>query len=625
MRHHPPTNRLVAALACAGLLAGNVHAIEGSSGAAPAGESLERGGRPPLEGRLAFDPADGFTFHPVAGSKEGPLALDTGTVVDFPSREFQASSLLPLFQVMAGETARISGQLRAIREGAVTLAVPWQSAEVSFARPGVQAVTQRPGEARIFIEEFERLDPKRWTSTGTLERITAPRGGTQAGGVRLPASGASLLRHLDEPLLAGRLELSFDDDARVVAGRRWRLEMTFRGPAGSATVRVILGWDEESLAVESLDGPSLSVQRLARNPGPHRLAIRFGPEQIEVSVDAKELAYGKGPAGPLETIRIVSSSTAPGDPPAGLAAVVREVQLVRFAEPSASLEIDPSQDEARLVVGDQLYGTIRGASGDRVVIDVDGRTIPLDWGEVAGLYFRREPAPGIPVEGYQARVEWRAWSGNAPRDVDFAEGAVTNLTDSALTMSTAYAGTLSIPRDRLVRLRVLDPGRFQVIDPCSHHLGDNISVTPPLLDPPLFEGGVLERSFEVKDLATAPGFLMLDVVQVVGETAGGPFSSLVQKGELRTNVSINGKPMDYLNRYVTTSNETTERIRIPIRPGLLVPGRNVLRIEQTGTKISPQELDDLGILQIGLLSAMPADPAARPGPGSPERRGRDEP
>ncbi len=610
MRHHPAACGLVATL-----LTVVVPGLAAASGGAGQGtlrdEFLEREGGLRVEGRLVFDAGIGFGFVPADDKEKRPLPLEPGTTVRLQSSEPPASSLPPLFQVRVGESARISGQLRAVRERAVTLAVPWQSAAVSVARPGVQALLQRPGEARVFVEEFELIDAGRWSVTGKPEPFAGSEGGVRRG-VKLPAGEASLVRRLDEPLLAGRLEFSFRDEARVVAGRRWKLELTFRGPGGPATVRVVLGWDEESLAVESPDGPSLSVQRLARTAGPHRLAVRFGPEQIELSVDGKELAYGKGPAGPLETIRIATSSTAAGDPPEGLAGVVGEVQLVRFAEVPASLEIDPSQDEARLVVGDQLYGTIRKGDPERVAIDVDERPVSLDWGEVAGLFFRREPAAGAVIEGPQARVEWRASPGNSPRDVDFAEGAVIALTDSAITLSTSFSGTLSIPRDRLTRLRILEPGRLQVLDPAAHHLGDNISASSPLLDPPLPEGGVLERTFEVKDIGAMRSWLVLDVVQVVGETAGTPYSNLVQRGELRTNLSINGKPIDYLNRHITTSNETPERVRIPIPPGALKAGKNVLRIEQTGTKNSPNELDDLGILQIAIQFDQPAGGGASP-------------
>src|SRR5262249_38912723 len=157
--------------------------------------------------------------------------------------------------------------------------VPWQSSEITVARPGVQAVLQRPGEARVFADGFDRVDAARWSVTGKPEVVAEPGAGEERQGVKLPAGGASLLRRIAEPLISGRIELSFRDQGTVVAGQHWMLEVTFRGPTGPATLRIMLGWAEESLAVESPDGPSLAVQRLARTPGRHRLTLRFGPDQ----------------------------------------------------------------------------------------------------------------------------------------------------------------------------------------------------------------------------------------------------------------------------------------------------------------------------------------------------------
>ena len=109
-----------------------------------------------------------------------------------------------------------------------------------------------------------------------------------------------------------------------------------------------------------------------------------------------------------------------------------------------------------------------------------------------------------------------------------------------------------------------------------------------------------------------PAALVLDVVQVVGEASGLQFSSLVQKGELRTNVTINGQPVDYLNRHITSKNETPERIRLPIPAGRLHPGRNVIRFEQAGIASDPTYLDDLGLLGIAL--EFEGDRPARPQP-----------
>ena len=227
--------------------------------------------------------------------------------------------------------------------------------------------------------------------------------------------------------------------------------------------------------------------------------------------------------------------------------------------------------------------------------------------------FRRVAARGAPVEGLLVRLEWRSAPGNDPRDLDQAEGALTGLTDSAVTLATPYAGSLTIPRGRLRRLRVLGSGRRLVIDATVHHLGDQISSIPPLLDPPQPEGGVLDRSFELPEVPPGAAFAVLDVVQVAGEASGLPFSTQIKKGELRTNVLINGKPIDYLNRHIASKNETPERIRLPIPPGVLRPGKNLLRIEQVGIENDPNYLDDLGVLAI----ALEFDPAGTA--GAPER------
>jgi hypothetical protein len=507
--------------------------------------------------------------------------------------------------------------LRGITEKSVLMRVPWQAAEVQIARPGVQAVIQRPGEAKLFAESFDRIDAGRWTVEGKPD-LVAPTGRDPSDpqrGVRLPAGGTALQHGLSEPLVSGRLELRFFDSGQVVPGQQWTLDLRFRGPTGPATLRVLLGWAEESLAVESPDGPALSVQRLSRAAGWHRLTVRFSPDQTDIAVDGKELAHGKGPVGPLDSFRVQTRSTGSQPLPASLAGIVGEIQIVRFAEPPTSLEIDPSQDEVRLVQGDQLYGTIQRADQEHVVLDVDGKPVSLDWSEVAGLYFRRMPSASTPVEGPLAHVEWRIAQGNPNqvRELEHAEGAVTAVSSSHIMLATPYVGTLTIPRDSLTSLRVLDRAWELVLDASAHHLGDNITTTPPLLDPPVPEGGVLERSFNLGADSPRPTFLVLDVVQVVGETAGTTYSNLVLKGELRTYVGLNGKRIDYINRYVTSSNETPERIRIPIPQELLKPGKNMLRIEQTGIASDPTWLDDLGILRMA-LQALPHPIDRRPRP-----------
>ena len=560
-------------------------------------ETLERPDGRKVEGRLEGDARSGFRFVPRDGG--APLALEPGCVVHQggPGPNILASP--PPFHVLVGEAARLSGSLRGWTGATVRLGVGWQPGEVTLPRPCVQAIVQQPGEARVLVEGFEALDPARWSIRGAAELVDQPHL-SERRSLRLLAEGAALTYTLEEPLGTGRLDLAFFDDGSVVAGRQCVLEPGFRSAAGRSVIRVILGWSEETLAVESPSGPALAVQRLARSRGWHRLSLRFGPDLTEIAVDGKELAHGKGPDGPLITVHLATRATAAGAAPKALAAHFDDVQLIRFAEPPASLEIDVSQDEARLVIGDQLYGEIQSADAERIVMAVDGRPVSLRWAEVAGLYFRRTPVQGNPIAGLLVRAEWRAAPGGQASDLDFAEGALLAQSAGALTLATPYSGTLTIPRSHLRRFVVLSQGRRLVIDASAHHLGDEISVTAPVLDPPQPEGLTLERTITLEQLPDRPAELVLDVVEVVGEIGDSRYSQQVRNGELRTYVEVNGRRIDYLNRYIKTRNQTPERIRLPIPRGLLRQGRNALRIEVTGTDSPPPLFDDLGILQIAL-------------------------
>jgi len=618
IREQPRSMRAIVAAtaAWAVLLAGPANRGLGQSRV----ESLERPGGQRVQGRLTGDARTGFGFIPTDASS--PRTLEPGSVVHFNGSGPDSLANTPPFRVLVGDALRLSGSLRSISRTTVRLGVSWQAGEVSLPRPGVQAVVQRPGEARVLVDGFETLDASRWSLSGKPSLVERPHLSDRRS-LRLPAGGASLVHRLEEPLATGRFDLAFLDDGAVVAGWQWFIELTYQGPTGKSVWRVVLGWSEESLAVESPSGPTLAVQRLARTPGWHRFALRFGPDQTEISVDGKELAHGKGPEGPLTAIRLASStaaqgSGAPGSPPRSLAGHFDDLQLIRFAEPPASLELDVAQDEARLVVGDQLYGDIGGANGERLSMTVLGEPISLSWSEVSGVYFRRSPAAGTPVEGLLVRAHWRSAPGDDPENLDFAEGAVTALSDKAVTLATPYSGILSIPREHLRTLLVLGQGRRLVIDPAAHHLGDEMSTTAPVLDPPQPEGSLLDRTIDLAEVPNRPCSLVLDVVQVVGEDNDPNYSHMVRKGELRTYIVVNGQRIDYLNRYIKTRNETPERVAIPIPAGLLHAGKNTVRLELTGMASKSRELDDLGVLQIALEFTSTPNRDLRPSqPGPP--------
>ncbi len=565
--------------------------------ARPRLESIARPDGQATYGKVSGDARGGFRFTPIGG--EPAISLETAGVVTFDGPPADAGSGYPPMRVLLGLDQQISGKLGSVDDRSIRLDDGPGGAPVTVARPGAAGLAQRPGEILVLQEGFEALDGDRWSHVGEPEVVETPHlAGSRS--LALPAGGSAVTYRLPEPVASGRLEVAFYDSGQVAPGQQWFVDLLFRNAGGEESIRAVLDWGEESLAVQSSGGHALAVQRLSRKPGWHRLGVRFGPE-TELAVDGDELAHGLGPGGPLIEIRLANRTVGDAPPPGGLAVHFDDLRLVRLAEPVAGLEVAPRVDDVRLVDGDQVFGRLKGADADSVTLQVDGRDVMLAWTEVASLCFHRAPEQSRPVDGLLVRVEWRSSPGTDLRDTDQVEGALLALTDATLTVATPYAGDLAIPRDRLRKLRVLGRGRRIVLDATAHHLGNNVSKDAPVLDPPLPEGGVLEQTFTLDKVPEgASPALVLDVVQVVGEANSLQFSDLVRKGEIRTNVKVNGRAVDYLNRHITTKNETPERIRLPIPAGLLRPGENLLRIEQVGKVGDPEELDDLGILTIAV-------------------------
>jgi len=551
-----------------------------------------------VAGRLIVDDGSVVRFVSEGTTDPGPpLKKGTTILLDGPGPDRTDGS--PPFRIELGLDRRISGRLGTVDERQIQLDASSVEGGVTVARAGAHSVVQRLGEVQLLDEGFETLDSRQWTLIGNPELVDNPKVAGQHS-LRIPAGGTSVTRQIDEPVLGGRLELAFYDTGATTPDHQSFVDLLFRSPTGPAPVRVVLGWSEESHSVESPAGPALAVQRLARKPGWHRLSFQFNPDQTEIAIDGNHLAHGKGPGGPLLEIRLATRSAGRSPAPVDLAATFDELWLVRFADAATALEIDPTQDEVRLSGGDQVFGKLRHADASHVTLNVDSRDVNLPWSEVTGIHFRRAPTQAQPIEGTWLRVEWRAAPGNDPLDLDRVDGALVNLDADHLTLEVPYAGRVTLSRQRVKRIEVLGHSRRIVVDPTSHHLGNDLADNTSPLDPPQPEGRLLERDIELEAVPSGPAVLSLDVVQVAGEASGLPFFDLVKKGEIRTKVAINGQTFDYLNRYIASKNETPERIELPIPSGLLHPGKNHLRIEQFGTATEPNYLDDLGILEIAI-------------------------
>ncbi|MDB5353338.1 MAG: hypothetical protein JWN86_4585 [Planctomycetota bacterium] len=560
-----------------------------------------------IAGRIVEATAGSFRFQTDQGEAI-PLDKIGEITVDGPGPE--PSTGPPPFQIQLGSWSRLSGRLLSIDGSTIRVDPGSDHPPLQVDRHGVTSVIQRPGEVQSLKDGFETLDFNRWSPGGDADLVAIPHlVGDRAA--RLPAGGSSLTMRLVEPLGSGRLELAYFDEGERVPGQRWFVDLTFRrGNSESTTVRVVLGWAEETLAVETPGGPALNVQRLVRKPGWHRLAVKFEPERAALSVDGDELAHGHGFGGPLFEIRMATETLGVVQPLKTLGAVVDDLSLVRFTQPTGRFEVEPAQDEVRLLSGDQLFGRFLGADGDRLSFQLDGKTIRPSWADVSGIHFRRAAASADPISGLWVRVEWRTAPGNDIRDLDRIEAALVAIDEANLTLDAPYVGRFAVPRDRVRKISTLAPATRIVVDPNSHHLGDRVT---PDLDPPQPEIAPVEVTFELRQVPLQPSSLVMDVVKVIGLEGTPEFSEMVKMGQLRTRLSLNGVRLDDLNVHVPSQNETPQRVRVPIPAMGLSVGKNVLRIEQTESKDARKQRDNLGILSIAIESApIKATGAAKP-------------
>lgn len=545
-----------------------------------------------VPGEFSFKPADGSAAIPPAKIRH----------IEFTD---QSSDQLvdPPFHASLGGNLRISGRLTEITRERVRMEVGPDRQSVVIARSGVPAIVQTPGESEVLHDSFESLDAKTWQISGK-PRVSAAARAEGEFGLELPAGGCSITHRFTDPPASGRVEFAFRDEAAVVPNQRWYVEFVFRGGInGLQTVRISLGWSETSLAVETPDGPTLSIQRLARVRGWRRFVARFGRDRTAISVDSNELAYGSAPAGPLVEIKFGAQPLVEGGGGAGVnppVARVDELSVFRLAEPGGGQEIDLSQDELRGIEGDQLFGSLESASPKGIRFEVAGSLQTYPWSEISGIHFRRTAGAGADLSGFWAVVEWRVASGEDSRSADRIEGVIESVDDRSIVIAAPYVAKIAVPRSRMKRLEVLGPMRRLVVDNGPHHLGDELF---PDLFPPTPEGPALEVPFDSPARAFRRPVLALDVLQVVGVEGNPAFSDRVKRGELRTKLLLNGKEFDCINRYIFDKNERVTRIRASIEPGLLKPGRNVIGFKQEGSESNRGGYDDLGIISIAVEGA----------------------
>jgi hypothetical protein len=523
-----------------------------------ADEALWKDGRR-TAGALRAEPDGRLRF-----AKESGADLPLADIQDvrFPMARAHPTLIGAPLRVQLSNSQFVTGELLELSQKSIKLRTSW-SAALQLPRSAVDGLTHLPGFITIFSEDFES-DRERLALTGSPalddKHCTSAR-----RSLRLDAAGQSASYTLPARPIAGRVGVNFCP-LNKPSGARWLVEADF---GGKRPARIVLA-GEESYAVESeLAG---ETRPLPQGAGWHRLSLRFCPDYLLVGVDDRLLfESAKGP-GKLRQVRIACAADGSDKSIQG-AVLFDDLAIAKAVDKLRHESGDPNQDELWLVGGDQLFGSV--PRGNRYTVEINGsfgkRSLP--WSELRGLFPKSEAPEPRTSDGQHVRV----WLTNGFPEADELEGVLRSLDDRKLVFRHVLLGDLSFDRSRLHRLRPLVLGQRIELDNARHHLGD-ASRPVPGLAPPRPEGPALRRPFRL-DAIPATARLAVTVHHLKGPVDGiGP---ALQRGELRTEVFVNERRIDYLNRRVDRAVKETQRLEIALPTSALRIGENVVELRQT--------------------------------------------
>src|SRR5262245_38673388 len=182
---------------------------------APADEAVLRDGRR-LSGKFSLD-QHRWSFVPAGRSEPVPAAsLSQVRLEAVPASPLRAGSV---HRVFLRDGQALTAGLLDLDDKTLTLRTAWAS-RVSLPRSAVASVTQLPGWALVFLDDFED-GLKAWKVEGKPDLGGPHTSGQKA--LLLTAPGQTAEHTLREPIEEGRASVNFHD-SRETSGAAWVVE-----------------------------------------------------------------------------------------------------------------------------------------------------------------------------------------------------------------------------------------------------------------------------------------------------------------------------------------------------------------------------------------------------------------
>jgi hypothetical protein len=523
----------------------------------PDGRRLPGELRGQADGRLRF-----------ATAKQA-FRLDEVQQVRFSTREVAPLRAGVVHRITLHDGQQLTGELQGLDGETLRLRTVWAERPLSLPRAAVAAISQLPGHCTYFDDDFE-AGLKSWKLTGT-PTLSDKEHTSGTHSLLLDSGGQSAEYSLASGLQAGQVGINFLDPG-AVSGARWLVEAVFESADGPRLLRVVIAGEAMVYGVQA---PWAKVEEkgLKRSAGWHRLTVEFGRESLSVLVDDAVLGSSErqGPGGLLRKVCLICEAL-PGKGAASGKVWLDDFGLARAVQTLRRPAGDLDQDEVWLLSGDQLFGNV--VRCDRRTLNLKGlfgeRSLP--WGDVRGIRLKNAMPPPRTTEGEHVRLRLHPGAGH---ELDEIEGVLRGLDDRSLSLRH-LAGELVIPRDRVRRLHGTLWGRRHEIDLSLHHLGAKLL---PGASVPKPEGLGLQRKFTL-DAVPAEAHLVIAVSHLKGPGDGNAIAQALKRGGLRTELFVNGRLHDYLNRHGERASTEPRRLRLTVPGTLLRAGENVLEVRQ---------------------------------------------
>ena len=576
----------------AGLLKGTVHAqIEV--------EALDRGGQQ-SSGRLVWD-AEQQRWWVQTVDKERK-ALENYQLLRLQPPVAAEPTAAPDFEVQLWGSERLSLRVGATEDG--TLTGRFAGGSIRLPLASIAWLTHFGEMVPVCDLDFDGTSEPPGVQFEGDARVAIGKGSEQSGALEVHNAGDQAVIALSQGVTEGIAQLLYNDPGPTKHRRGYLMEFLFRRGARKIPLQVLLLPGSEVLALAMPEGPPTAVEPIERRAGWHRLVLTLQQDRVLVTVDDAVLAVFHQPLGELIQLTLgVPRELGAARPQEGQAPEEDEPLWVDDLEVRArrasqlGRQPAPDQDEVMLYGGSEFYGELVSIDAGQLTLKTDYGTLHFPWQQVYRLYLRPRSCAPIKLFGQRARILFRPNAGLAVARRDNLEGILLGPTEGGLVLQHPTLGRLEIP---LALVELIAPGRYGhwlLVDHGFHHLGDAVE---PDMQRPYAEGSTVSWTFELQQVP-ARVWLVLDVIDMEPMVQGASYYQELKAGHLRTVVELNGKEIDFVNRYLSLGRRRRlQRVRIPLPQDLLRQGKNVLRLTQRPQRDKPDSYDDCGISWVSL-------------------------